>query len=160
MVVRQRKRKNKLRGNRTQHGNKKNWRGAGTGGGRGKAGNWKHKRMSFYKIRPEKNRLKPKKETGKPINLWQLEEMLPILLGQKKVERRGSEILVDGSKIGFDKLLGEGKASQRLVIVRMDVSKKAAKKIEEAGGRIEEAQGHSAKTENESGDKNAGEGEE
>lgn len=47
-------------------------------------------------------------------------------------------------------MLGSGKVTERLVVVRMDVSKKAAKKIEESGGRIEEAQP-------ENGKENAGE---
>lgn len=145
MVVRQRKRKNKLRGNRTQHGNKKNWRGAGTKGGRGKGGAWKHKRMTYYNVRPGKYRLKPKKETAKPISIGALMEILPKLVIQKKAERKGDEIHVDGSIIGFDKLLGSGKITERLVVVRMDVSKKAAKKIEGNGGRIEEAQTETVK---------------
>ena len=50
MPERTRRKKNKLRGNRTHgKGNTKNHRGAGSKGGRGRAGSHKHKFSKYYK---------------------------------------------------------------------------------------------------------------
>jgi large subunit ribosomal protein L15 len=139
MVVRRSRKREKLRGQRTHgHGNTKNRRGGGSRGGRGQAGSHKHKFNQFFDFfGSERKRIKPKQET-KAINLGQLVQQLPKLAELKKVEKRGNSFVIDGQKIGFDKILSMGIVQEKLVVKNMRVSKKAREKILKAGGKIEE----------------------
>lgn len=139
MVVRRSRKREKLRGQRTHgKGNTKNKRGGGSRGGRGQAGSHKHKFNQFFDFfGSERKKIKPKQET-KAINLGQLVQQLPKLAGLKKVEKQGNSFVIDGQKIGFDKILSMGMVQEKLVVKNMRVSKKAREKILKAGGKIEE----------------------
>lgn len=136
MVVRRRKKKNKLRGHRSHgKGDTKNKRGAGCRGGRGKAGSHKHKFSKYYTHFGVKVKLKPKKK-GKSINLEVLSRLLPKWKNLKLVEMREGYFVVDGTKISYQKILSMGEIKERLLIKNMAVSKKAEEKIVAAGGRV------------------------
>ena len=139
MVVRRSRKREKLRGQRTHgHGNTKNRRGGGSRGGRGQAGSHKHKfNLYFDFFGSERKRIKPKQKI-KAINLGQLVQQLPKLAELKKVEKHGNGFVIDGQKIGFDKILSMGAIQEKLVVKNMRVSKKAREKILKAGGKIEE----------------------
>ncbi len=137
MVVRKRKKKNKLRGKRTHgKGNTKNKRGAGCRGGRGKAGSHKHKYSKYYTEFGVKKRLKPK-TLQKKINLDELNELIPGLIEEKKVEVKGNEVLLERKNLEFEKILGKGEIDFKLHLIGIKVSENARKKIEGKGGKIE-----------------------
>ncbi|MBN2066869.1 MAG: uL15 family ribosomal protein [Candidatus Diapherotrites archaeon] len=139
MVVRRRRKKNKVRGNRTHgKGDTKNRRGAGSRGGRGRAGSHKHKFTKYYgEFGTEKKKLR-EKTTVNAINLDQLQQQLPKMLAEKKAVKEGNSIVIDGNKIGFGKILSMGNLKEKLVARNIRASKKAMEKIEKAGGKVEQ----------------------
>ncbi|MFH1240530.1 MAG: uL15 family ribosomal protein [Candidatus Diapherotrites archaeon] len=137
MVVRKRRKKNTLRGNRVHgKGDTKNKRGAGCRGGRGRAGSHKHKFTKYWKTFGKFGKLKVKK-TLIGINLSDLVEKLPKLVLTKKVEQEKGAYIIDGKKLKFDKILGRGKLNEQLIVKNLEVTKKAAEIIKKAGGKIE-----------------------
>ncbi|MDD5163988.1 MAG: uL15 family ribosomal protein [Candidatus ainarchaeum sp.] len=139
MAVRKRKRKNRYRGHRTHGaGNNKNRRGAGNRGGRGRAGSHKHK-FNLYAgtFGTERPKLLPK-SVARAINIDLIVQSLPKWIAEKKAEKTGEGIIIDGEKIGFDKLLGKTNVlREKLIIKNLKASKKASERILAAGGRIE-----------------------
>ncbi len=137
MTVRRRKKKNTVRGERTHgQGDTKNRRGAGSRGGRGRAGSHKHK---FTKYQGEFGQDK-KKVIGKPVgpsmNLDMIEQSIPKWIAQGKVEKEGTTIKIDGKKIGVAKIVGRGKLISKVSFENVKASKKAAEKISESGSKI------------------------
>jgi large subunit ribosomal protein L15 len=115
----------RLRGNRSHgKGNTKNDRGSGCKGGKGRGGSFKHKFSKYYVTIGTKSRLKPKKEL-KTINLCDLE-----FISQDKTE-------INLKDLGYDKILGKGNISKKLIIKNAQATEKAKQKIEQAGGKIE-----------------------
>ncbi len=138
MVVRKRRKKNKLRGMR-QHGagDKKNRRGAGSRGGRGKAGSHKHKFSKYYTYFGVKRVRKPKKK----LPGISLEEIANKLYGwekEGKVKIENGLFVVDGKKLGFGKVVSKGSFGEKILLVNAKASEKATEKILEAGGKISE----------------------
>lgn len=138
MVVRKRRKKNKLRAQRTHgKGDTKNKRGAGCRGGRGRAGSHKHKYSKYYgTFGKEKKKVRGKKK-GMEVNLEQLQLMLP-RWGKGKVEKKENSFVVDGKKAGIGKVLSRGEISEKIVLKNARASKRAKEKIEKAGGKVEE----------------------
>lgn len=135
MVVRKRKKLHGLRGSRTHgQGNTKNKRGAGSRGGRGKAGSHKHKFATYWKQFGTKITLKPKKEK-RAISIEALNSIIE-RKGEQDFEKKESLLLLDGKKLGFEKVLGTGKIEKKIFLLNAMASKQARKKIEEAGGKI------------------------
>ncbi len=139
MVVRRRKRVNKLLGQRTRgNGDTKNRRGAGSRGGRGLAGSHKHKYPKYHgKFGTEKRKVLSRKIV-REINIDKLIQILPKLIEAEKISKEAGMTLIDGSKIGFDKLLSKGDLDEKLLVRNLKASKKAVEKIEKAGGKFEE----------------------
>src|SRR3989339_648213 len=95
MGDRKRRKKNKLRGQRTMGaGGTKNRRGAGCRGGRGNAGANKHKFHSIGRVKPRKFRLKATPK-GCEINLGNLNARIEMLAAKGKVSREGEKFIVD-----------------------------------------------------------------
>ncbi|MBI5554197.1 MAG: uL15 family ribosomal protein [Candidatus Diapherotrites archaeon] len=139
-MLRKRKKKEKLRGQRTHgKGDTKNRRGAGSRGGRGRAGSHKHKFSLYWKdfVKGHKIRLKPK-SSEKTISLEQLQEILPRLLAQKKAVQQGSRVLLDGHQLEFTKVLSTGTVQVPLQLTNIRVTPKAKEKIKAAGGSVGE----------------------
>ncbi len=131
----------KFRGSRTfGAGKHKKRRGAGSRGGRGRAGGCKHhfvralqEGRSFGKYgfkRPLK--VISKKAT---INVGMLDQISGDLLSAKMAKGKSGTIHIDVGKIGVDKVLGGGKVTKKLVITASEFSKSAKSKIEGAGGK-------------------------
>ncbi len=127
MTVKKRKKNVRMRGSKTHgYGAKKKHRGKGSRGGRGYAGSHKHKYSYITAKEPEHFGYKgfvSKKKKSRIINIRDLEKM---------------EGDVDLNKMGFTKLLSEGKVSKPLIVKVRKYSKKAKEKIEKAGGKIVE----------------------
>jgi len=137
MVVRKRKRVNRMLGSRTRgNGDTKNRRGAGSRGGRGLAGSHKHKYAKYHEKFGKEKKQVIGKET-KAINIDQLMQAIPRLEAEGKVAREKGILVVDGEKIGYGKLLSNGTLKEKLLVKNMKASKKAVKKTEEAGGSVE-----------------------
>jgi len=122
----------KMRGSKTHgYGSKKKHRGAGSRGGRGRAGLKKHKK--FWMLKHDREHFGKKgfkslsqrsiKSGTKAINLRDLE----------KLAVSGKE--VDLKALGYDKVIGSGMIKKPLSIKAGAFSKKAKEKIEKAGGK-------------------------
>jgi large subunit ribosomal protein L15 len=135
MTDRKRRKKNKLRGQRTMGaGNTKNRRGAGSRGGRGKAGTNKHRFASIGIFKPVKYRLKSEAK-GKEINLGQLDSILSDLVAKGLVTKEGDKFVVT-KKSGYAKVLSQGETSHK-IILKINASKEAIKKILSKGGKFD-----------------------
>ena len=144
MVVKKHKKKLRMRGSTTHGwGSRKMHRGAGNRGGRGMAGTGKRgdaKKPSiwgntkyFGKYGFKRN---VKQEDIKAINIIDLEKMLDSLLESKLISKDKDFYDVDLAKLGFQKLLGDGRVTKRLKIRTKYASKKAVEKISKAGGEV------------------------
>lgn len=110
--------------------------------GRRKAGH--HKNGWTYVIKHEPDYFEKKGFTSQKslrekinvINVGELDELVDELAAEKKLERKGKKVFLDLEKLGYDKLLGMGKITKPLMVKVSSYSEVAAKKIEEAGGKI------------------------
>jgi len=145
MPVNRRKKNVKQQGHKTYGwGSKKKRRGAGNRGGRGMAGSGKRadqKKPSILKEYGNKyfgkrGFVKHNKKIVKPINIDNLEKKLPDLVSKKLINEESKGFIIDLKKIGYNKLLGSGKITKKLVITADSASKKAIDKIKKAGGEV------------------------
>ncbi|MBS3051595.1 MAG: uL15 family ribosomal protein [Candidatus Aenigmarchaeota archaeon] len=107
-------------------GMKKKHRGGGSQGGRGLGGSHKHKFSYVTSKEPDRYGYKgfySKKKRAKSINIGEL------------VKMDGDAF--DLRKLGFGRLLGNGKVTRAVSVKADHVSKQAKEKIEKAGGKVE-----------------------
>ena len=115
--------------------------------GRRKAG--RHKEGWTYVIKHEpdyfgKKGFTSKQSLGRKLNLvnvGELEELVDRQTVKELVEKKEGKVLLDLNKLGYHKLLGKGKITTPVLIKVVSYSELAAKKIENAGGRILEEPG-------------------
>jgi large subunit ribosomal protein L15 len=133
MVVRKKKKVRKMRGTRSYgYGSHKKHRGGGSRGGRGKAGMHKHKWSYTVKYEPDhfgKRGFKRPKAVAKKLKTIGLR-------GLEKLAAESGKKKIDLTTLGYDKLLGSGRISTGLEVTAKSFSKKAAEKIEAAGGKV------------------------
>ncbi|MFA5930966.1 MAG: uL15m family ribosomal protein [archaeon] len=135
MADRKRRKKNKLRGQRTMGaGNTKNRRGAGCRGGRGNAGANKSRFHSIGRLKDRKYRLKHARKLI-TISVGKLNLILNELVAKGKATKEGEKYIVD-KKSGYQKVLSEGKVTSKIVL-KINASKEAIKKIKAAGGKFD-----------------------
>lgn len=135
MVVRKRRKKNKLRGHRYHGGgNTKNRRGSGNRGGVGKAGSHKHKFSKYYVDFGVSTVLKAKPK-GEAVNLEYISGKLVDWVADGKARKEEGMIIIDGKELGIVKILGKGNIKEKLMIVNCAVTKTAGQKIVSAGGK-------------------------
>lgn len=142
MTATKRKKTSRLRGSHTHGwGAKKKHRGAGSRGGKGMAGTGKRgdaKKPSIWKNKKYFGKHGFKKlsssEEIKPINISYFEENLDKLLSEKLIEHQGDLYIIDVKKLGFNKVLGCGKLTNKYKISSPYFSKKVVEKIKAAGG--------------------------
>lgn len=140
MVVRKRRKKNKVRGNRTHGaGGTKNRRGSGFRGGVGKAGSHKHKFSKYYIDFGVKRtfKAKPKKPA---LNLNEISDRLDEWLATGKAVKENGMVVIDAKALGFGKILGRGKVAEKILVKNALVSGPAAEKIIAAGGSVGETE--------------------
>ena len=141
MVVGKRKKHSRFRGYRTYHGSHKKRRGSGNRGGVGKVGLSRHKKGYMLKYEPEhygKHGFKRHYSLVKyfrTINLKDLDLMIEKLKEQKLVEEENGKMKLNLEKIGYDKLLGDGKITKPIIVEGRHFSKSAVIKLEQAGGK-------------------------
>ncbi|MHA2273144.1 MAG: uL15m family ribosomal protein [Candidatus Hodarchaeales archaeon] len=142
MIQRRRRKVRKMRGSRVMGYGRVSGghRKSGQRGGKGKAGKRDHhwiltifadeiKKTGFTKH--------PGKKAIRPINVGQLDRVVPALLEQELVTKDDKDrIKVNLRELGFQKLLGSGQV-QTPMIIDVDVATgKAVEKIEAAGGEV------------------------
>ncbi|PIN85814.1 MAG: 50S ribosomal protein L15 [Candidatus Diapherotrites archaeon CG11_big_fil_rev_8_21_14_0_20_37_9] len=136
MVVRQRRKKNKLRGHRYHGGgDTKNRRGAGSRGGVGRAGSHKHKFSKYYADFGTKRKLKVQ-EKAIAFNLGYISDHMDDWVTAGKAKSENGFIVLNGTELGFGKILGTGNIKGRIKVENVALTKKAAEKILAAGGEI------------------------
>jgi len=141
-LARKHRKVRKLRGSRTHGwGTSGQHRDSGSQGGRGRSGRWKHKWTYTVKHEPRRRgKLGFRCPTGRgilnTINVGELSQLAEKLLAQNKTKEENGKITIDLSELGYEKLLGGGKATRRLAVKVSKYSESAAKKIQEAGGEI------------------------
>ena len=144
MGDRKRRKKNKLRGQRTMGaGGTKNRRGAGCRGGRGNAGSNKQNWTYISKFCPGYFGRTGFKRPDKmlyddiTINVCDIENNLKSMVADGKAVEKSGKYVIDLTAMGFDKLLGSGKVKHALEIKVAKSSASAAEKIKKAGGKVE-----------------------
>lgn len=144
MAINKRKKNTRQRGGSSHgYGSKKKNRGSGNTGGKGMAGSGK--RADSKKPTIWKNR----KYFGKhgfnnngvkrdiiAINIIEIEERLEKWLSNSLISKEVGLCIIDLGKLGFNKLLGKGKATNRYKITAEAASKKAIEKIKKMGGEV------------------------
>lgn len=146
-MIRKRKKKNKLRGNRTHgRGNTKNKRGKGATGGRGRAGSHKHKFSKYWKEMSREAKKGFYNKTRKDFEVINVDELDRAIVDenfrkgkslQNVIEKKDAETVVDFKDKNMCKILGRGNMTRKIVLRNAVVSESAKKKIEAVGGRIE-----------------------
>ena len=122
MTVNKRKKAVRYRGSKTcGGGSKKKRRGAGNRGGRGLGGSGKRadsKKPSLWKARyfGKYGFVSRKSRDVRVINVGYLDENIDKLNSQNKVSKEGEFFSIDIKKLGFDKLLSNGKVTNKYKI--------------------------------------------
>ncbi|MFQ6050399.1 MAG: uL15m family ribosomal protein [Candidatus Hydrothermarchaeota archaeon] len=140
-MIRKERKTKKYRGSKTcGGGSKKNRRGAGNRGGRGRAGMHKHKwtytvkyasdHFGKYGFKRAPSLVKP----SKAINVGELEDLLNYLIAEGKIKKK-KKIVLDLKELGYTKVLGKGKLEKALTVKAPEFSRRAVEKIESAGGQ-------------------------
>jgi len=139
MVVRRCRKRKKYLGNRTRGaGDTKNRRGAGSKGGKGNVGRWKHKKASFQHLVGTKVTQKAK-STYSVITLFDINNYVDKLLstGKMKADNVVLDFKEDKFLKKYDKVLGKGNINYKVVFKNVKVSKGVEEKIKGKGGSIE-----------------------
>ncbi len=111
-------------------------------GGRGNAGLHKHRFMYLLKNDRDHYGRKGFKlhrsvvRKVRIINIRTLQNMLPTLLRKKAAKKRGDSIVVDLTKVGYDKLLSKGNVEMKLLVKVRKATENSIEKIERAGGKV------------------------
>ena len=143
MTVNKRKKNTRQRGSKTHGwGAKKKHRGKGHQGGAGMAGSGKRadsKKPSIWKERYFGKFgfvSKTPKVKINPVNINFIEQHIDKYVLNKLITKENELYSVDLEKLGFNKLLGDGRISAKLRIKTPYASKTAIEKIKEAGGEV------------------------
>ncbi len=131
MPTRLRKTRKKRGSKYCGYGGKKKHRGAGSRGGRGRAGLLKHKKSLMIKLYPDhfgRSGFKIPKEAKKKVNSITLKD-LDILA------RKLGKNDINVSEYGYQKVISTGKLSRPLTIKAQKIVEKAKEKITSMGGQ-------------------------
>jgi len=138
------KKTQKMRGKKTHGHGIKARRGAGKRGGRGMAGNHKHRYMHVIKFYGKdyfgRHGFKRPQSVVKAdivINLSTIRENIDSIVEAGAAKKKKDGYDIDIAKIGFTKLLGGGSIGDLKVhVLAPSASQRAVEKIEEAGGSV------------------------
>ena len=112
------------------------------GGQKGETNSGRHKHLWSYVLRydPEyfskKGFYSPTRKKIKAVNVGELEDLATKLIAGKDLEEKEGLSFLDLGKLGYNKLLGMGTLTKPFSIKVASYSKSAAKKVEEAGGKL------------------------
>ena len=144
MTVNKRKKNTRQRGHKTHGwGAKKKHRGQGHRGGRGMAGTGKRadsKKPSIWKDKDYFGKhgfiSKTQKVKINAVNIGFIEQHVNKFLSGNLIKKENGFYSVELEKLGFNKLLGDGRISMKFKIKAPYASKTAVFKVKEAGGEI------------------------
>lgn len=144
MTFNKRKKNVRQRGSKTHGwGAKKKHRGKGHQGGAGMAGTGKRadsKKPSIWKDKYYFGKhgfiSKTPKIKINPINVSYIEEHINKFISANLVNKENGVYSVELEKLGYNKLLGDGKVMVKFKIKAPYASKSAVEKIKEAGGDV------------------------
>ena len=144
MTVNKRKKNERQRGHSTHGwGSKKKHRGKGHQGGAGMAGSGKRadsKKPSIWKDKHYFGKYgfisKTPKVKINGVNIGYIEQHINKFLSNNLIKKEDDFYSVELEKLGFNKLLGDGRASVKLRIKTPYASKSAVEKVKEAGGEV------------------------
>lgn len=144
MTVNKRKKNTRLRGSKTHGwGAKKKHRGQGHRGGRGMAGTGKRadsKKPSIWKDKDYFGKhgfvSKTPKVKIKAVNINFIEQHINKFLSSDLIKKENGFYFVELRKLGYNKLLGDGRVSIKFKIKVPYASKTAVEKVKEAGGEV------------------------
>lgn len=144
MTVNKRKKNDRQRGHKTHGwGAKKKHRGKGHQGGAGMAGSGKRadsKKPSIWKDLEYFGKhgfvSKTPKVKINAVNASYLEQHIHRLVSSNLAKKEGAVYSVELEKLGYNKLLGDGRISMKLKITTPYASRSAVEKVKEAGGEV------------------------
>jgi large subunit ribosomal protein L15 len=142
MVVRQARRKKRYLGTRTRGaGDTKNRRGAGSRGGRGKAGHFGH---HWIKFREEEGKVSQKAQTRDiAISLLMLNDYVDNLVETSEIKKsdleKGVEIdFAENKKLKkYTKIIGRTEPKYKFIFKNVKSTENVKKMVESKGGKIE-----------------------
>ncbi|MEM1518191.1 MAG: uL15 family ribosomal protein [Nitrososphaerota archaeon] len=112
----------------------------GAKGGRGMAGAHKHKWTWILKYYPEyfgkSGMVPPRRRISRAINLNQISLIAEQLLNSKDATFEDDKLVIDLTKLNYDKVLATGTLYRPVKIIAKSWSEKAEKKIKELGSLI------------------------
>jgi len=143
LVVRRKKKSRYMRGYRNQgYGSIGQHRKSGSRGGRGAAGFHKHMWSWVVKYYPDwfgkhgfRRPLSVVQEV-REINVGELNELVKALKSEGKIRRVEGTYSIDLTELGFNKLLGRGRISEKVKVRVYEASETAIAKVKEAGGEV------------------------
>jgi|SRR3989338_2869400 len=143
MTINKRKKNTRQRGSKTHGwGAKKKHRGQGNRGGRGMAGTGKRadtKKPSIWKTDYFGKYgfvSKTPKVKINAVNIGFIEQHIDKFLSSNLIKKEDEFYSVELEKLGFNKLLGDGRVSMKFKIKVHYASKTAVEKVKEAGGQV------------------------
>lgn len=142
MTVTKKKKVRNYRGSKTHGGGAmKKRRGAGSRGGRGRAGSGKRsdsQKPSYWKDweMGKHGFTSHSRNVVVATNVSDLHREIARLVEQGKATQKGSAFTIDLSDIGVDKLLGSGKITSAVHVTVKSASARAIEKVEAAGGSV------------------------
>lgn len=142
MTVNRRKKDVKFRGSHTHGwGSKKKHRGSGNRGGKGRAGTGKRADQNKPSIWHEQYFGKHGfthrgAATHNPVNIEFLDQNIEKLVKSNVAKQQNGAFVINIADIGFDKLLGKGRVTKKLVITAGFASSRAVEAVKEAGGEV------------------------
>jgi len=144
MVTHKRKKKSRMRGSATHGwGEKKHHRNAGSRGGHGMAGTGKrsdNKKTSIWKNTKYFGRYgfiyHGTSGQINAINIQWLDENADLLVKDGNASKEGNVYVVDLNKLGYNKLLSNGKLTKKFKITVDFASEGAVEKLKEAGSEV------------------------
>jgi large subunit ribosomal protein L15 len=144
MTFNKRKKNTRQRGHKTHGwGAKKKHRGKGHQGGAGMAGTGKRADSKKPSIWKDKNYFgkhgfasKTPKIKINPVNVSYVAQHIDKFVSSGAAKKEDGVYLLELEKLGFNKLLGDGRVSVKLKITTPYASKTAVEKIKEAGGEV------------------------
>ena len=144
MTVNKRKKNERQRGHSTHGwGAKKKHRGKGHQGGAGMAGTGKRadsKKPSIWKDTHYFGKFgfisKTPKVKINAVNIGYIEQNVNKFVSQNIIKKENDTYIVELEKLGYNKLLGDGRISMKFKIKTPYASKRALEKIKEAGGEV------------------------
>ena len=142
MTVNKRKKAVRYRGSMTHgKGSKKKRRGAGNRGGKGMAGTGKRadsKKPSIWKEKRYFGKygfVSKSKKNVNAVNIGYIDANLD-KLSSDTIKHENDLYSVDLGKLGYNKLLSNGRVSNKYKIIVQNASKKAIEKIKNSGGEV------------------------